>query len=205
METIKPLEEILVPDPRSTIWVMVSRTTGQPRPITLEDHYRRFSRVKLNATVPEHVQSGVATAANLFLYGWFNYSFGQVAELHCLATLELALRVRLKELGEGKTRGLHKLMSKAVESGLLTDAGLPPEPIDLAAGSAPDAGEPPQSIHQGTDPDPARRVKYLTHSLPDWRNVIAHGSFTLFPPGNYMLMLVAALINQLWPDSGTKP
>src|SRR5262252_4324287 len=94
MEDIKRLEDVLNPDPRSSMWEMVNRETGARRKISMADHHRRFSGVKLNPSVPEEVQNGIAIATNLFIYSWFVYSFGPIAELQCLATLELALRCR---------------------------------------------------------------------------------------------------------------
>jgi len=199
MEQIKSLADVVIADPRSSLWEMVNRQTGKRRSITLEDHHGRFSRVRVNEDVPEEVQNGIAIASNLYIYSWFVYSFGPVAELQCLATLELALRHRSAKSDLSKWPRFRDLFSDAVEQGLLVDAGLPPEPVSLQPiDEREDHREGHASAAEGFQ-DPQQRVRHLANSLPDWRNTMAHGAFMLFPPGNYLLVLVLELINQLWP------
>ena len=189
METIKSLEDLSKPDPRSSLWEMVNKKTGLRRPIQIEDHYRRFTRDAVNPSVPEDVRNLLVVAANLYVYAWFVYSFGAVAELQCLAALEMALR-RRAGIGDGKPGpGLRKLMHRAIAEGWIRDSGLPRPALlpgfqlDSGAGSS----------------DPQARVKHMANSLPNWRNIIAHGAYMTFPPGNVLLGVVTGLVNQLWP------
>ncbi len=205
MEQIKLFEEMLYPDPRSALWEMVSVQTGERRKITMEDHHRRFSRVKLNSNVPEHVRNGIAIAANLYIYSWFVYAFGPMADLQCLATLELALRHRNGTAANGKKPRFRELLSNAVKQGWLVDAELPVGLI-MPEASKDENGQPVDPTGSETNiNDPQRRTKELANSLPDWRNIIAHGQFMLFPPGNRLLGLVVAIVNQLWPNPESGP
>ena len=197
MEITKTLDQVTVADPRSAMFAIVNRTTGASRPIKLEDHHRRFASVTLNKSVPEEVKSAFAVAANLYVYSWFVYAFGSVAELQCLATLEFALRIRSGDRKNGP--GLKKYLRDAIAKNWLIDEGLP-DPVAIPVVKLVDGQilvVPPEA--PSAEIDPQARVRHLSNSLPNWRNVIAHGSSMLFPPGNYMLVLVAALINQLWP------
>ena len=73
-----------------------------------------ISACELPLAVPKGVRLHFDTARNLYLYAWFVYRFHVVAEQQALATLELALRSRLREKGVLDSDGV--LMSKKIPS-----------------------------------------------------------------------------------------
>ena len=91
-DTLRTPEIACQPDERSASFVVVNRETGESRPRGLADEYAEIATLDLAAAVPEGVRVTFETAKNLLLYSWFCYRFMQVAELHGLGTLEMALR-----------------------------------------------------------------------------------------------------------------
>jgi hypothetical protein len=213
-EHLKPLAEITCPDPRSR----GSGFFGTPPTFTekgLEDHYAQLVDLRLHEVVPRDIWEHFETARTVYLYSWYAYRLIHVAELPALASLELALRERLKP--GGKPPGLGRLLGTAVEAGLIQDrdlrrwqrsqkardkARLQQEMID--EGFRRVIGDPNWNSEQASDPpsapaDPQGFVKRLAKGLPKYRNELAHGSFRLTPEGTAVLELCCDLINQLWP------
>lgn len=81
------------------------REGGTSRPFGQEDRYENISRFDLRHEVPADVRVHFDTARNLYLYAWFVYRFHVVAEQHTLASLEMALRLRLIERSVPTTEG----------------------------------------------------------------------------------------------------
>ena len=90
-------------------------------PISLEEHYQAVSGISLGPGVPADISETFDRARNAFLYGWFVYELGSVAELQAFSTLELALRFRLGVGAKAQSPGLYKLIKQAVDEDILKD------------------------------------------------------------------------------------
>ena len=197
MERLKSLADITQLDPRHKSCLVREKDSGQWRPRTLEDHYAGVASCELSPTVPELVRNSFTIAQNLLLYSWFVYAFVPVAELHALATIEFALRLR--GLGnEGGQNSLKTLLEKAVDRGWLRDEGV----AEFAAASVGNidllesiATQPVKDEDPG---DPQVYVKRLIEVLPGIRNRLAHGTYALEPGAYSTLRIACQLINQLW-------
>src|SRR6267143_2221667 len=95
MERLKPLTDLLVPDPRFAEIMVADGKYGGPTTYSLEDHYKRYSLLTWPTGAPEEIVSGFVTAQHLAVFSWFVYPFSSVAELPALITLEHDLRRRM--------------------------------------------------------------------------------------------------------------
>ena len=176
MEKLKPFEALLEPDTRWANLVLVDRSTGQFRPIGLEDHYQALSLIKLSAATPEDVQSQFNTALMLGVYAWLYYPLHQIAELKAYSTVEMALRHRFPE-----TKGSFKRrFEQAVKCGVINDHGF----SHVTANDA-------SSIEY------SEKLPWLVSEL---RNDLAHGSATLHPGSLFTLRNCAEIVNQLFRE-----
>jgi hypothetical protein len=174
MEELKALEELTKPDIRQSFFVGIDASGEEVKP-SIESLYERVSAIKLNSEVPAAIQSHFAQAKNLAVYSWYHYPFNVTAQFLALVSVEFALKKRL-----GKERiGLGKLISTAVEQGLLQDSGF--------------------SVSKNGRKSQKRYVETLVEVLPALRNSLAHGSSTLHNHGVSSLVTCAELINQLFP------
>lgn len=215
-DDLRTLEELFQRDPRSggeSLW--------QKR--TLENYRREVAELVLHDGVPEDIRVQFLTACNVLLYGWFVFRFLHVAELHALATLELALKHRLGPATpeQKRPRGLRGLLDAAVDQGLLRASGLREhqrrvvgrarereqrrlidEALDRAIATIPGA----QPRVPQPEPEPVADeviMRGLAKGLPQWRNELAHGSTLLFTDGVRRVELCADLINQLFERPAT--
>src|ERR1700741_2131816 len=94
MESMKPLQHPLEPDPRSEAFVIVEESTGQRRQMTLADHYDSLDDIQLNPAVPESVVSYFNVVKSQYLYGWVYYPFFTTCKFMSAVAIEMALRVR---------------------------------------------------------------------------------------------------------------
>ena len=90
---LRTLDQLGLADARMQHFAL--RDGGTSRPFGQEDRYENISRFELHRDVPTEVHVHFDTARNLYLYAWFVYRFHVVAEQHALASLEMALRLRL--------------------------------------------------------------------------------------------------------------
>jgi hypothetical protein len=97
MEVLKQLEEVYLSDVRYRNRVNVDLSTGEVTETGVETVHSLVEAVRLNAGVPEEVRSHFETAKNLILYSWFVYSFNEVATMHAMASLEMAVRAKTGE------------------------------------------------------------------------------------------------------------
>ncbi|MGH6795382.1 MAG: hypothetical protein ACREDD_13090 [Methylocella sp.] len=127
----RPAAEILKPDPRYENIVHHNQATGQLRAATVADWHALIAEKELTPQVPERIRNEFDKARNAFLYSWFSYELASLAEQQSYATLEMAIRIRLKERDPGSSplRGLKKLLHAAQKSGLLN--GIDHTLIDL--------------------------------------------------------------------------
>jgi len=118
METLKPLPEVLQPDPRNSVFVRLDTL----EPLTIDEHHAEISAVVLHTQVPEDVRSYFATIQNVCLYAWFAYDMYTVVDFLCLTAVEMALRERLPYSGTGADkRGLQNLLDQAVNKKLVRE------------------------------------------------------------------------------------
>lgn len=118
MEKLKPLPEVLQPDPRNSAFVLLETL----KPITIDEHHAEIEAVALGPQVPEDVRSYFATIQNVCLYAWFAYDLYTVVDLLSFTAVEMALRKRLPYTGTGRDkRTLQNLMDQAVSKRLIRE------------------------------------------------------------------------------------
>ena len=184
-EKLRPAEHICEPDPRNTNIAWVDKATGAIRPAKASDFYDAVTAFSLHAGVPEDIVQHFETVKNLYLYSWFIYRFGPVAELESLACLEFALRERLKGKTKSKNPTLRPLMNLAVKNRLIRNEGF-------------------ARWVKANDPEWGL-VASLVKALPEIRNEYAHGSYSLTPTALDIIELVYEMINQLFPTGPPVP
>lgn len=94
---LRTLDQLGLADAR--MQYLAVRDGAKSRPFSQEDRYENISRFELRHEVPADVHIHFDTARNLYLYAWFVYRFHVVAEQQVLASLEMALRLRLIQSG----------------------------------------------------------------------------------------------------------
>lgn len=143
---------------------------------------------RLNESVPEKLRSHFATAQNLLVYSWYFYPFQMAAELNAYASLEFALRERLRP-GDPKL-GFKDLLRQAHAMKLIAD-----DRFELFTPRTAPSRLP-------KDVDAAVQVRtyvdVLIDTMPSLRNYLAHGTTMLAPNAATTLLLCADLINQLY-------
>lgn len=177
MEDLKPFSELLKPDERSKYFGSRNAISKEFTPFTLDDRFQSISEISLSTSAPENVRSQYNIARMLGIYAWLYYPFHQVAELKAFSTVEMPLRQRFPEV----KGSLKKLLSIAIEMGIITDKGF--TGIDAR------------------DDDANWYSKTLPKIMPSLRNDLAHGSFTLHPGSLFTLKNCAEIINQLYPEA----
>jgi hypothetical protein len=93
-DRFRPLSRIFDADSRQTCYSVIDEKGTRPK--TIEDHYRVIERFVLNSAVPPDVAIQFDTAKELLVHAWCNLRFTQIAERHAYASVEMALRLRLK-------------------------------------------------------------------------------------------------------------
>jgi len=198
---LKPLSEVILPDPRFQGLVFESDS----RPFELVDMHHRLSEMTLNPMLPADVRLQFDTARNLMLYAWFVYEFQTIAELQGYAALELALRLRFPEAKREVHRkggiqvvplGLRALLKMAVKEGLIVAEQLPAwERIQVRHKWHQDRS----GVCFGRPPSVSEWQDAIMDTIPNLRNGLAHGypRLSLFDSIN-SLELCADLINALF-------
>lgn len=210
-DALRTPESACLPDERSAGFVVLNRQTGETRRRVLADEHAELERLVLDDVVPQAVRVHFETAKNLLLYSWFCYRFMQVAEVHALATVELALRRRMGVPDDDAPR-LAFMLKRALEEGWIRDEGFrhverlrttPTEPIQE---TRVDHG----GVHLGDVvvpdvPQVSGYAKMLATELPWLRNKLAHGSEMLDYRSVYLILeLCCDIINQLFRPTGVK-
>lgn len=179
---LKPAAALLDPDPRFRDFVYRDGTTGETRPMCMDDLRDMIATIELNPRIPAAIREQFDTARNAFVYAWFVYEFATLAEQQCYASLEMALRHRLDPGAAPNTTrspGLHKLIKSAVESGWLRRE-------DFLAPPLPGGGEP----------------LCLLDFIAPFRNHVMHGNVQLLPQGTPdMMRLCADVIDRLFASA----
>jgi hypothetical protein len=210
-ESLRSPEKIGLPDPR-----MGSGAYALDR---LVGHHQAMFNLPLGAAVPEAVRVHFETAKNLFLYSWCVYRFYMVAEQYALTTLELALRSKLIAVGLVKAEGeripgFRHMLRVAQDKGLVSDARFTPR--EEAANKLAHDRHSMEMIKKmeelglsemtydssaikPTEEDLAINwLERIADSLPDTRNMHAHGTSTLYPTVLMTFVVVHNIMQQLF-------
>lgn len=177
MEEFKPFHQLFEADERWKFFVLRHKSTGQTEPYTLQARYDAIASIELHPSVPDDILDEHNTAKMLCVYAWLYYPFHQAAEQKAFATLEMALGRIYPNI---KKDGLKKLLSRAVNNGVITDAGF--------------------SHIKADESDPMKYTRTLPNSIPDLRNAHAHGERLLHPHSEFTVRNCAEIINQLYPN-----
>src|SRR5260221_12172674 len=119
MEELKPLTEVLAPDPRQLAFVLLDNASGMSRPLELSDLYTEAEKLVLHENVPEPVRYHFENARNLLVYAWYHYPFNSLAMFHAFIAVEKALKIR----ANNPRAMLGKLLPMAVKQGWIKDEG----------------------------------------------------------------------------------
>ncbi|HUW44931.1 MAG TPA: hypothetical protein VMW50_03955 [Dehalococcoidia bacterium] len=177
MEEFKSLETLLDPDERWAHFVLRDRSTNEITRYSLEERYQSATQIHLSFSTPEGVQGQFNIARMLCVYAWLYYPLHQMAELKAFSTVEMALRFRFPDT----KGGLHKLLSFAVEKGVIVDEGFSHIAVNHS--------------------DPIQYSKQLPGLMSSLRNTLAHGSGMLHPGSMFTVQNCAEIINQLFPEA----
>jgi hypothetical protein len=196
MDKLKSVAEICEPDSRQLGWWIENHDAGSTRPLTLEEHHASIARIVINEEVPEDIRQHMETAKNLLLYSWYVYRFIPVAELHAYAAFEWALRARLG-IEDGAKPSFSKLLDIAIKKNLLSAKHFADFaeslPFPLVTGNDMIDANLSEDIHSR-----ANYMEVFREGIVGLRNLLAHGSFTLWPGGNSTLIVIARAINTLF-------
>lgn len=194
---LKRLEQVNVPDFRSTVFGYFDPETGEPIDISLERFHSNISTFQLHGNPPESVRAQFDLARNLLLYSWFVYEFSTPAEVNVYGAVELALREKFKTENVSVTsgRGLHKLFELAINHRWVLDGAFP-FLFELQSGKKP-------TTDKGLEfsPDGTAYCLTLLGFLPKRRNHLAHGNYEVqmphWPHGSFRDC--ACIIDALFP------
>jgi hypothetical protein len=114
---LKPADRITQPDP------LIASTSGADgfTPITVVEHHEAVASISLSSPVPAEVVEAFNRARNAFVYAWFSYDLGALAEAQAFFTVELALKVRLGARAHARDTASN-LIEKAIKDGLLHES-----------------------------------------------------------------------------------
>src|SRR3546814_19147497 len=93
---LKSVDQVLKPDP------LVASTCGRDgrAPLTVEEHHYAVAQITLSNSVPAVAGEAFDRARNAFLYAWFSYDLGALAEEQAIFSVELA-RSEERSVGRG--------------------------------------------------------------------------------------------------------
>lgn len=168
---LKPLDKVFFADERNVY--------GFPSvEIAFRQHYQLIEKIELNGNVHNDIKVQFETAKNVLFYSFFAYRLGMVGLKQAFAALELGLRryVGEPENPVGKKRphnGLTALLERAHKKGMFSTNNLNNPNL--------------------TFDDFLRIVK-------GFRNQLAHGTHTLFPPSHVTPIVhdCASVLNQVF-------
>jgi hypothetical protein len=213
-DPLKPLDQMLLPDPRH-------RDEGIPGlTLTVERLHAALADIQLHESVPMEVRQTMETAKNVSLYSWLVYRFDDVARMTGYQAFELALRLRVAKERAVEVKAvrapLWRLLDLADERKWLRSerfsvvirrarANLQEEQVFEAIrnGTLVDGQELPP-ITEGAVLERAKQsdyVKIWKDSLRHLRNHLAHGGSLLSGKSAVgSLRTVAEAINQLFEE-----
>lgn len=222
-DQLRSADTALMPDARSVSTVAL-RPDGTTSMVALAERHADVEQFDLLPAVPTDIRIHFETAKNLYLYAWFVYRFYPVAEQQALISLEFALRERLAlsypEKYGPKSKwvpSLTKMLETARKDGLISNAGMRATKrwalrrardrvsnevtLRLIESGAEfieydlDDAVPEQQDYR----DDALEI--FTETLPEIRNIYAHGSSMLHSTVLGTFEIVTDLINQLFAQT----
>lgn len=220
-DALRDVDSALAPDARWKGFAVLD--SGGVRPASLQDRQMQIARFVLSSAVPPEIRVHFETAKNLFLYAWFVYRFHPVAEQQVLASLEFALRERLKGEKDSASRrsGLSALLKTAQIRGLIRNDAIRNcaqwamelareryrhEALQQMIGSNTEEMILDETDVQPTDADLTYDwIGNFVESLPRIRNIHAHGTGMLYPNVLRTFDIVSDLINQLYGSDRVSP
>lgn len=177
---MKPAIEIFEADQRNRNSIWRDNVTGQCRPAVAADFRALVADIELGIAVPAIIRQQFDLARNTFVYSWFVYELATLAEKQAYATLEMALREKMR-LETGRTvgsRDLRWLMQEAERRKWLMRSDF------------------------GDERSPLHLFDFIIRN----RNDLAHGSDRLVPDASHeMLSDCAEVIDQLFPSETVSP
>ena len=204
---LKQPDEIFEPDPRSTSFARLD-ATGQ-RSKTIGDHHEQIAAVRMVDRVPEEIRAEFDTVRNLYLYSWYVYEFTVPATLYVHALIEKTVKEKCSRSGvkPPKRAGLRKLLELSIGQGWLKNAdfqfALEATRQELVPPADPNRMPTLRSVRLH-DPTGTDFCEHLAESLPEIRNMGAHGEAGLGLPTTalHSLEICACIANALFRDSG---
>lgn len=189
---------------------------------SLDDRISYIDQFILLKSVPEEIQIHFETGKNVFVYAWYVYRFHMVAEQHILATLEMAVRSCLAANTVSPIpRGLAKLLRAAQVNQLIANESFKNRDqwalerarwrhdlVEMERMSKEGLSECIIDYANVWPDDEDLRYDWLAHfidTLPDLRNMHAHGSDALYPAVGRTFEIVQELINQLFANDRREP
>lgn len=165
---------------------------GQPR--SAKQLRSMVEAIRIPDHCPEEVRHLFDLSRNLYLYSWYVYRFVVPAQAQAFAAMEMALRMRMKEVGVemSEKSSLRNRLEKAVSLGWIKDGGFPHLKLS------------PQWA--GTDPEGKEFSKEVPSRLSFLRNGFAHGTSSLINPAMAIMALdsASAIITQIYgPEMGS--
>lgn len=91
-DSILPMSKITEKDP--TFGAFAKLSDGEARGITIEDLQKHVSTIQLIPKVPEAVKAVFARAKDLYIFGYFRYSFFTISSHYAYLALESAIKNR---------------------------------------------------------------------------------------------------------------
>lgn len=189
---LKALDLIQEPSRWSAAQQFRDPATNSFRDRELVDHHKILATYPLVDWVPELIRDRYDTALNLALYSWFVPAFNRVGEMHALATVELALRVRLHGWFPKRRDPLASMLEQAVELGLLSGKPSRAVPVVTAHGRA---WEPMRPSEPGQYD---AYIEELRKAIPNFRNRLAHGDTGFVATAYETLAVCGDLIEEIW-------
>lgn len=193
LEELKPFEQILEPDFRTTC-----------RGVSFKGLYNLAAQYELSPAAPERVRHQFEIARHAYVYSWLYTPLCAAAEFYAILAAEHALRMRYDASPRSKKYksepGLKKLLEIAIAKGWLKDEGFS---FNFRESVLTDDG----IEYRPIPPERRRRpTEIVLELLPGLRNDRAHGqaSMTLERVGIH-LQRACEIINQLFPQIVVAP
>jgi len=204
MQQLKPLAELLQPDPANSFFGKFDLKTGEAQALALEDMYPLFSAITLHDSVPEDVRNYMESIKTLAVFGWFHYPLYTHAVFLATTALEMALRERFPVTG-GDKRTMRPLIEEARRAGLVRDDLLPSSKRWHGDDADSADGVQGEKTAETTQPQESY-AEYAWRMMLFLRNKFLHQQqSTILTPwmAAEHLSLAAEMINALFADAGS--
>lgn len=204
VEQFKIADDILKPDFFSNLLVKI-HPDGRQEKAVIADWHNQIASITLHENVPSVIREQYDVAKNVLLYSWYSYRMRVVAWLYSYSVLENALRKKYENTS-GSNPGLHRLLEKAVQDGLLNDSGFHMTKYKESVVSERAEGDTIcRQIEYIEIPESERRestryVEGLCKSIPKLRNALAHGEHKILSEVLTVMFINAEIINMLFKE-----